>query len=253
MRHFLLIAFMDAFGKYPLNRSKSICNICKSKPLFWLPRGHSYTILKTLEMVGAGFRWVDCPICFSSDRDRLVYHALNSICAEAENWKVLHVAPEKPIWKRWKKWNIQANGIDLRTKGYRFAYSRKVKNADLTDSPFENETFNLVVANHVLEHIPDEEIALQEIHRVLKPGGLAILQVPFSTIRTSKRVNPKYFNATDRIAWVGQADHVRLYGLNPWNDWLRHGFEYVPFEVSHDVRQKHLMNPNEPLMLLRKI
>ncbi len=253
MRHFLLIANMDVFGRNPFNKSKSICNICNSRPPFWLPRGHTYPVLNTLQMVGAGFRWVDCPFCFSSDRDRLVFHALNAICEEAESWKVLHVAPEKPIWKRWKNWGIEVTGIDLRTKGYRFTYSKKVLQADLTQSPFDNNTFNLLVANHVLEHIPDEEKALKEIHRVLKPGGLAILQVPFSTNRTSKRVNPKYFDARDRIAWVGQADHVRLYGMNPWNNWLHHGFEFVPFEVSLDLRQRHNMNPKEPLILLKKI
>ena len=255
MRLFLLIATVNIFGHSFFNHFNSLCNVCNHKPWFWLPRGHYSTVLEIYQVIGAGFRFADCPCCFSSDRDRLIYYFLQSHfniqnCSTKE---ILHVAPEKPLWKRWNQWNVNVSGIDKRTRGYKFTYGRDVLNADLTDLKFEGNTFDMVVCNHVLEHIPDEPKALQEIHRVLKKDGLAILQVPFSPIRRRKRVISKLFNRAKRIEWVGQHDHVRMYADKPWNDWLQYGFEFVPFEISTLLRMQHKMHATEPLILLRKI
>lgn len=255
MRLFLLIAVVNLFGKTFFNHFNSRCNVCNRKPWFWLPRGRMSSLFQEFQVIGAGYRFVDCPCCFSSDRDRLVYYFLKSHFEEKASFTkdILHVAPEKPIWKRWKRWNVRVTGIDKRTRGYKFTYSRDVLNADLTDLKFEENAFDMVVCNHVLEHIPDESKALQEIHRVLRIGGLAILQVPFSPIRTQKRVISKLFKRMKRIEWVGQHDHVRLYANKPWNDWLQYGFEFLPFEISPEVRMRHGMHATEPIMLLRKI
>lgn len=255
MRLFLLIADVNFFGKYWFNHFNASCNICQRKPWFWLPRGHYTAVLKEFKVIGAGRRNVDCPFCSSSDRDRLVFHYLETHFGESSNRNksVLHVAPEKPIWKRWGNWGVQATGIDKRTKGYKFTYHKTVLHADITEIPFENSHFDLIVCNHVLEHIPDESSAIKELHRVLRTGGQAILQVPFSPIRTQKRVNSKFFNRRKRINWVGQHDHVRLYANEPWNDWLPYGFRFLPFEIDRDTRMNYHMHPEEPLILLQKI
>ena len=255
MRLFLLIANVNILGRDFFNHYKSSCNICQRKPWFWLPRGHNSAVLKEFKVIGAGPRNVDCPICFSSDRDRLVYHYLENRFGKDSTSKksVLHVAPEKPIWKRWKNWDVQATGIDKRTKGYKFSYHKSVLKADLTDLPFEDSRFDMIICNHVLEHIPDEYAAIMELHRVLRTGGSAILQVPFSPIRTQKRVNSKLFNRMQRINWVGQHDHVRLYANEPWKDWLSYGFEFIPFEIDRETRINYRMHLEEPLILLKKL
>lgn len=245
---------MNLFGKYFFNHIHASCNICQRKPWFWLPRGQHSAVLKEFNVIGAGRRNVDCPFCFSSDRDRLVYHYLKSHFENpsVQTKNVLHVAPEKPIWKRWNKWNVKFTGIDKRTKGYKFTYQKSVLQADITEIPLEDSSFDMVICNHVLEHIPNESAAIRELHRVLRAGGLAILQVPFSPIRTQKRVNSKLFKRMQRISWVGQHDHVRLYANEPWNDWLSYGFEFVPFKIETETRIKYHMHPEEPLILLKK-
>lgn len=245
---------MNLFGKKVLNHFSARCNICDRIPWFWLPRGHVSPVLKEFEVVGGGLRYVDCPLCGSSDRDRLVYYFLEQYFLQhAETRKnVLHIAPEKPIWKRWKKWNANVQGLDKRTGMYKFVYSKTVLEGDVTQLNFDDNTLDLIVCNHVLEHVKDEPKALKEIHRILKPGGRAVLQVPFSPIRDKKRVVLNSHNRQDRIRWVGQHDHVRLYAKDPWNDWLQYGFEFEHFNVSPKIRKVYFLNPREPLMLLQK-
>ncbi|MGH8963177.1 MAG: class I SAM-dependent methyltransferase [Jatrophihabitantaceae bacterium] len=82
--------------------------------------------------------------------------------------------------------------------------------ASLTDAPFAADSVDLMVCFHVLEHIPDDRKAMREIARMLRPGGVAILQVPW---RRGTRTDEDPDAPEDvRIARFGQRDHVRYYG-----------------------------------------
>lgn len=82
--------------------------------------------------------------------------------------------------------------------------------ADLTDLPFDVGRWDLIVCSHVLEHIPNDSAAMQEIARVLSPGGKALIVVPR---RTGVRTDEDFSLSEDqRVARFGQSDHVRLYG-----------------------------------------
>lgn len=80
----------------------------------------------------------------------------------------------------------------------------------LTETPLRDASVDLLVCYHVLEHIPDDRLAMREIARVLSPGGLAILQVPFrpGTVTDEDPDAP----VEERLERFGQADHVRYYG-----------------------------------------
>ena len=79
--------------------------------------------------------------------------------------------------------------------------------------PFEDNTFNAVLCNHVLEHVADDIKAMSEIKRVLKPGGWAILQVPFfSPVPDATFEDNSITNKREREKIFGQDDHVRKYG-----------------------------------------
>ena len=80
--------------------------------------------------------------------------------------------------------------------------------------PFPGDSFEMLIANHVLEHVGNDAVALAEIHRVLKPGGYAILQTPFSTKLQHTWEDPGISEDDMRLQAYGQADHVRLYGLD---------------------------------------
>src|SRR5690606_3838673 len=89
-----------------------------------------------------------------------------------ENIKVLHFAPEQAFYKKFRKMkNLDYVTTDLNSP------IADVK-ADICDLPFAENEFDFIICNHVLEHIPDDTKAMQEIYRVFETDGTAILQVP---------------------------------------------------------------------------
>jgi SAM-dependent methyltransferase len=83
---------------------------------------------------------------------------------------------------------------------------------DITALDCEAESFDTVYCSHVLEHVPDDRKAMAEIHRVLRPGGWALVQVPLSTDVT--REDLSITDPRERLRLYGQRDHVRFYGLD---------------------------------------
>ena len=101
---------------------------------------------------------------------------------------------------------------------------------DIHQMPFEADSFDSVMCNHVLEHVDNDLLALSEIHRVLKPGGWAIVQVPFFPPIPEKTLeDPLVQTPAERFEKYGQEDHVRLYG----NDYKQR-LESCGFQVRAD-------------------
>lgn len=149
-----------------------------------------------------------CPNCLSLERHRLMWLYLKEKTPFFDkNLDVLHIAPEACFIKRFEK----IHGERYITADIESPLA-KVK-MDIHQIPFGPGSFDVVLCNHVLEHVNDDIKAMNEMRRVLRPGGFAILQVPFfnpvpdvtfedATI-TGKREREKIF---------GQDDHVRKYG-----------------------------------------
>lgn len=211
--------------------NKYLCPICEGKFSKFLPSGLSYEVIKEKNIIGAGYREnAVCPRCLSYDRERLIYLYLKN---EKEfifksDIKMLHVAPEKTL----RKIFLEHKNIDYLSADLTHP-SAKVK-MDITNIHLENDTFNVIICNHVLEHIPDDKKAMSELYRVLKTGGFAILQVPLSYTISKTEEDLSIDNDKDRIRLYGQEDHVRLYGAD-YKDRLEEvGFkvEIIDF-VSH--------------------
>jgi hypothetical protein len=150
-----------------------------------------------------------CPRCLSLERHRLMWLFLQSETnLFSEKLKVLHVAPEQPFLPRFKKLkNLEYTTGDL------YSPIADVK-MDVMDMPFKDKIFDVVICNHVLEHVTNDIKAMKEILRVLKPGGWALLQVPVNdniekTIEDLSITDPK-----ERERIFGQYDHVRWHGLD---------------------------------------
>lgn len=151
-----------------------------------------------------------CPNCLSLERHRLIWLYLK----ERTDFfsppkKILHIAPEKCFIHRLEK----IHGDDYFTADIESPLA-KVK-MDIHQIPFADHTFDVVLCNHVLEHVDDDLKAMREIHRVLKPGGFSILQVPF--FRPVPQETYQDFSITDpkeRERVFGQRDHVRKYGMD---------------------------------------
>jgi SAM-dependent methyltransferase len=219
---------------------------------FFLKRGHDFSVIQELEIIGAGKRNVDCLKCGSSDRDRLVVAFFEKEFQKSDlaNKQLLHIAPEKALSDYFQnKCNMMVTAADAKIGYAKYLYGSKVIKADLCQLPFQPNTFDFVIANHVLEHVPDAQKAISEIERVLKPNGFAITQVPLSKKLKNTIESLPNWGLKEKKNQLGQADHLRLFG----NDFeslleqsgLQPDFWHHP--ISADM--KHLgLNPNEALL-----
>lgn len=243
---------------YFYSGSNCRCNVCGFDAKKWVYRGSTNEAIEKYAIIGAGKRRVDCKKCGSSDRDRLVFFYFTELCKseELENKRLLHVAPEKALSRALEnEIGLEIVRIDARKPGYFFDYSNDVKTADLLNLPFENESFDFVICNHVLEHIPDHGKAVSEIHRILKKDGFAILQVPFSNKIEHTIEAESNWSKKERESKLGQWDHVRLYGPD-FNDFIStYNFEPIqnPLILTSSLCNFYNININETLQLFKKI
>lgn len=233
------------------------CIVCGSHVRRYLPEGYDFPVLQELDVVG-GEVWPahTCPICWSGTRTRLAhtYLQLESGVFEQERC-VLHIAPEMGIF-----WALsRAARIDYRTgdtNPANYEYAKGMVKLNATSIGFDDETFDVVIANHVLEHIPDDRRALLEIWRVLKPGGWAMLQVPISHMLAETREDAAVRSAMERERLFGQDDHVRLYGLDYPERLESQGFEvecYDPLDRLGSAKiEEWMLNPREKVFIARK-
>ena len=175
------------------------CTVCRNTLRKFLPYGRIKPRSNAL-----------CPSCLSLERHRLLWLYLNEKTTFfKEKHKVLHIAPELCFMERFK----EMDNLDY-TTGDLESPLADVK-MDIHYIPFDENTFDTVFCNHVMEHVDDDIKAMSEIQRVLKPGGWAIIQVPFfyplaeSTIEDAGITEKK-----EREEAFGQDDHVRKYGLD---------------------------------------
>jgi len=134
----------------------------------------------------------------------------------------LHIAPELCFIHRFEKLgNLKYVTADIESP------LAKVK-MDIHKIPFETNNFDAAMCNHVLEHVEDDIKAMKEIFRVLKPGGWAILQVPFMGKDLDETFeDPSVITPSDREKTFGQKDHVRIYGKDYPERLRKAGFEVV--------------------------
>ncbi|NNK71687.1 MAG: methyltransferase domain-containing protein [Flavobacteriaceae bacterium] len=159
------------------------------------------------------------PSTLSLERHRLLWLYLkNETNFFTAPLKVLHFAPEQAFYKRFKALeNLDYTTTDLNSP------LADVK-ADICDLPFENDSFDFIICNHVLEHIPDDKKAMSELYRILKKGGTAILQIPQDLSREITYEDANITDPKEREAQFGQYDHVRVYGRDYFNRLREIGF-----------------------------
>lgn len=166
-----------------------------------------------------GNNWV-CPRCNAFERHRLLwlyFEAKTNLFSESA--RVLHVGPEYGLQKALKsKPNIEYVSIDLSSP-------LAMLKMDITDLHFEDDGFDVVICNHVLEHVPDDQRAMRELLRVLKPGeGWAVIQSPIEQDLEVTYEDFRIVSPEGRHKAFGRYDHVRLYGLDYYDRLRKAGF-----------------------------
>ncbi|WP_424963432.1 class I SAM-dependent methyltransferase [Ekhidna sp.] len=199
--------------------NKVECPVCESRFRKFLPYGRKSRSNAL------------CPKCLALERHRLIWLYLKRktdfFTKEA---KMLHVAPELCFMSRFDALeNLEYITGDIESP------LAKVK-MDIHEIPFEDNSIDIIFCNHVLEHVDDDKKALREMHRVLKPGGWAILQVPFfyplpkTTYEDKTIIDPK-----EREKAFGQDDHVRMYGEDYGARLGESGFQVVEERLIDEI------------------
>ena len=176
-----------------------------------------------------------CPDSLSLERHRLMWLYLrertNFFSAEL---RLLHIAPELCFIKKFKSMdNIDYTTADLESP------LADVK-MDVHEIPFGDNVFDVVFCNHVMEHVNDDIKAMSEIHRVLKPGGWAIIQSPQDYNRDTTLEDPSITDPKDRERIYWQSDHVRLYGLDYGKRLQKAGFKVTEDRYVMELPQERV-------------
>ena len=148
--------------------------------------------------------------------------------------KVLHIAPEQAFYKRFKK----LKHLDYITADL-YSPLADVR-ADITDLPFDDNEFDVIFCNHVLEHIPDDTKAMQELFRVMKSDGFGIFQVPLDNNRTETFQDDSITDPEERTRIFGQYDHVRVYGTDYFDKLRSIGFKVEAVDFTKTMSEAEI-------------
>ena len=201
------------------------CNFCTSKIRNFLPYLGGWknqpALMLLLHFTGSDVDNFSCPVCGAHDRERhlRMYMDKLEITSKLKDAVILHFAPEKVL----SSYIAQQNPA-MYLKADLFPTALDIMEINMLNIPYGENHFDFVIANHVLEHVHDLSKALSEIQRVLKIGGYAILQTPFST-QLHHTLEDDGINTNNlRLELYGQEDHVRLFGSDIFEVFAAHGF-----------------------------
>ena len=191
-----------------------------------------------------------CPGTLSLERHRLLWLYLDrKTTFLTDSIRVLHIAPEQVFYKKFKSfshWDYTTSDLHSPLADVK---------ADICALPFENNSYDFILCNHVLEHIPNDLKAMEELYRVLKPGGTAILQVPLEEDRENTFEDDAITDQRERTRIFGQYDHVRVYGQDYYNRLEEVGFKATAVDFIKEISAadvKRFALPTERIPVVTK-
>jgi SAM-dependent methyltransferase len=192
-------------------------------------------------MIGVGHppRWdARCAQCGSRERHRLLWlwvtrDGTNRLAGK----RILHFAPEKAL-RRALRENPGYETADLLQRGV-------THQVDITKLPMASETYDVVIANHVLEHIDADRLAMRELFRVLRPGGIALLTAPINPTRRETYENAAITDPVERAAHFNAPDHRRYNGLDFADRLGERGFRTEIFRLPQEQEVRFSLLPME--------
>jgi SAM-dependent methyltransferase len=234
------------------------CIYCNKSYSKFLHAGVKAEVFKKYKVAGGGYKKnTKCPNCGSTDRGRLLalFFKLRTEAFKKPT-SILHISPNKSL-SVFLCEHATVKHVVGALEPEKFSEFNAMK-LDVQKIELDDNQFDILICCHVLEHVDDDDKAMREIHRVLKPTGFAILQVPLAT-NLEKTLEDKTLK-TDRERKIahGQVDHMRLYGLDYFDKLQRAGFRVVrdnPFQnkwLSEQELAKHCLDKVEDVIVAYK-
>lgn len=186
-----------------------------------------------------------CPYCGSLSRDRRLWQLINNNYL-TNGIKVLDFSPSRSLYRRFKKLkNLKYFSTDISgdfIADYCF---------DITSLKLEDNSFNLIICYHILEHVIDDYLAMKEIYRVLASDGICIIQTPFKEGEIYE--NNQIISEDQRLIHFGQKDHVRIYSLSGLEKRLNEvGFKVKILNFECDSNNVHGYKTKENVFICTK-
>ena len=219
-----IIRFIPKLASIAYRGSEVFCVVCKQEARKFMPYGRGESERENAL----------CPNCLSLERHRLIWSFLKRKTNFFDNQlRMLHIAPEVCFIDR----IANLENIDYITADLESPLAQ-VK-LDVHNIPFVENSFDIVMCNHVLEHVDDDQQAMREIFRVLRRGGWAIMQSPIDYDRTETYEDSSITSPRDRALHFGQNDHQRVFGLDYSRRLTQAGFAVT------EERLVQAMSPSE--------
>ena len=192
-----------------------------------------------------------CPDCGSLERHRLHWLYLRERTnLLKDSLKVLHFAPEVALQQLLKAQStLDYHSADLSSK-------RAAEHFDICAIPYPDNTFDVILCSHVLEHVPDDRKAMAELFRVMKPGGWGLIEAPYTSSLAETLEDPTVTTDEERTRLYGQADHLRRYGRDYFDRLRSAGFEVKTHRFAKDLPpkliQKYRLHPHGSITISTK-
>lgn len=233
IRRRLLVAWWNDRQQFKQPRLKRDCPICEHHGI----------------MIGVGHppRWdARCASCGSRERHRLLWLWVTQDGGNRlAGRRILHFAPEKAL-RRALQGFPGYETADLFQKGV-------THTVDITRLPMPDGSYDVVIANHVLEHIDADGQAMSELFRVLRPGGLALLTVPVNPTRPDTYEDARITDPVQRTAHFTAPDHRRFYGLDFAAKLQSAGFSTETFRLTQADEVRFSLLPMEWLYVATRL
>lgn len=179
---------------------------------------------------------VICPVCGSLPRHRILVSWMN----ENEEWvagkNILHFAQEKSVRKWMDRHIIDSTTADL--------YSKADLKINIEDTGLNDDSYDMIICNHVLEHVSDYKKALRELHRITRPGGRIILSFPVAPSLSTIYEDDSILSEEERVRHFGQKDHLRIFGSDSTELLESFGFQVTEIKGENcDGKIKAVVGP----------
>jgi SAM-dependent methyltransferase len=238
--------------KAQLINASHYCPVCESRVASFLPLPEFFR--ENLQKYGFPFdggdaetcndRAYSCPSCHATDRDRLCALFLSGYLNSVESVqpiKIVDFAPSAPLSEFICRL-IKSSGRDIHYRTADLLAENVHDRVDITDLRlYQDDEFDFLICSHVLEHVEDDKKALRELHRILKPGGKAILMAPIILSIDSIDEDTRGMDEGERWRRFGQFDHLRLYSKSGFLARVREaGFQV--YEYGKETFGEELFN-----------